>query len=360
MGTAGLVVALGLVLVLLIAWLVWRFWRPKPTTYSDNPDPSRITNEMWWLWNQLHALEPSSTLGGIYANKPGYHNARGNLPGNDYSVCDDPPDQGGPPDKAAAIDWTFPDAQAGDYSTIAVYTKRLIDSGKDPDDTRLNGWRECYGNADSDSYVEGYDFRYGCDATSDSSHLWHIHLSCNRDQVTSQKNMEALLSVLRGESVSQWMGGTGGEGAVILNCPYDKNRQDMFYVGPSGEVWHRWFTGGMATLWTGAGSFENLGGTVAAGTLSACWRSDQGSIDIMGLGTQDGNGPSGSGQFWGMNLARNGNRSGWGSFEKCYGSYPGEGTTPPPVTLRRDRQAQLVILLALMVIVVALVVVLTS
>lgn len=348
----------GLCLVLAVVLLLWWLWsRPKPTTYAANPNPARITNEMWWLWEQMLALEPSSKLGGIYANKPGYHNARGNLPSWDYSVCDNPPDQGGPPDKAAAIDWTFVDAQAGNYSTISKYTKRLINSGKDPNDPRLNGWREVYGQADSDNYVEGYDFRYQCDVTSDSSHLWHIHLSENRDQTTSQKNKEALLSVLKGESVDQWLGGKGGEGGVLLNCPYDSKRQDFFYVTTTGEVWHQWFTGGMNTLWNGKASSENLGGKVAPGTLTATWKADKNSMDIAALGDQDGKGPPGAGQFWGMNLSKTGTRSGWGSFEKCYGGYPGNGSQVATYDTKRERQAMLMILLALVVIVVAAVVV---
>lgn len=343
-----------LALVVAVGLLIWWVLRgDKPTTYASNPNPSRITDEMWWLWQQLLALEPSSKLGGIYANKPGYHNCRGNLPQSDYSVCDDPPDQGGPPDKAAAIDWTFPDAQAGNYSTIAKYTNRLLASAKDPDDTRLNGWREFYGNADDDSYVEGWDCRYGVAATSDSSHLWHIHISENRDQTKSQKNKEALLSVLKGETFAQWMGATGGEGAVLLNCPYDKARQDLFYVGPSGEVWHRWFTGGLNTMWSSGGSSENLGGRVAPGTLTATWKADQGSIDIAALGDPDDNAPKDAGQYWGMNLTRQGKRSGWGSFTNCYGAYPGLASAPPSKTVP-ERDVRLVALVALVAALIAL------
>lgn len=165
---------------------------------GTNPNPSRITDELWYLWEQLHDLEPSSQLGGIYASKPGYHGMRKENDPDNYSVVD-AEDQGGPSDKAAAIDWTFPEAHGGDYSRISKYSKRLRDSGKDPDDNRLDGWREFYGQADTDSGVEGYDFRYSETVSSDPSHLWHIHLSCDRDKVASKANMDKLLSVLRGE-----------------------------------------------------------------------------------------------------------------------------------------------------------------
>lgn len=163
-----------------------------------------ITAEFEYLWEELHDLEPTSQLGGIYAFKPGYHATRkdnqANWPGN-YSITD-AKDKGGPSDKAAAIDWTFPDAQQADYDTIMKYSDRLMESGKDPDDHRLDGWREFYGQCDEDTHVEGYDFRYNRTATSDPSHLWHIHLSCDRDKVTSRANMDNLLSVLRGEPVA--------------------------------------------------------------------------------------------------------------------------------------------------------------
>src|SRR5262245_10802353 len=98
---------------------------------AANPNPARITDQMWAFWEAFAALEPSVRLGGIYANKPGYHNTRAaNSPSN-YSIRD-PQDQLGPPDKAAAIDLTFPNAQAGDYSTIALYSRRLLESGRDP------------------------------------------------------------------------------------------------------------------------------------------------------------------------------------------------------------------------------------
>ena len=312
-----------LAIAVLIAFVVWYLRRPRAAPTGANPNPSRITDAMWWLWQQLQLLEPSSQLGGIYANKPGYHNARSNLPAWDYSVCDNPPDWGGPGDKAAAIDWTFPNAQGGDYSTIAKYTKRLFASAQDPGDDRLDGWREFYGQADDDSYVEGWDIRWGEAATSDSSHLWHIHLSENRDQTESYDNKKKLLSVLRGEL---WpLSPSMGDGAVILNCPTDPARLDLFYVGPNGQVWHRWYsTGGMNAMWSGGGAAENLGGRIVVGTLTAAWKPDGSLMNIAGLGAADTGAkpPAGCGQYWGYVLGRQGDKSGWGSLTNVYGAYP--------------------------------------
>lgn len=175
---------------------------------ASNPNPARITAAGWWFMEQLLAFEPGTANGGIYANKSGYHNTRANnqrdWPGN-YSIVDSV-DKKGPSDKAAAYDWTFRDAQAGRYTTIIKYTKRLLASAKDMDDPRLNGWREFYGQADQDRQVEGWDTRYLRAATSDPSHLWHLHFSESRAEVESFDNKKAMLSVLRGETVAEWRG----------------------------------------------------------------------------------------------------------------------------------------------------------
>ncbi|MEU7905898.1 peptidoglycan-binding domain-containing protein [Actinoplanes sp. NPDC049118] len=178
---------------------------------APNPNPARITDAMWWLWEQLHALEPRDTeLGGIYARKPGYHNTRAGNAANNYSVRD-AVDKRGPADKAAALDWTFKSAQRGDYRTIAKYMSRIIASGRDKRDPRLDGWRDIYGQADKDRHVEGWDCRYDRDITSDDSHLWHIHFSESRERVTSRANKDALLSVLKGESLDAWLKRTGAK-----------------------------------------------------------------------------------------------------------------------------------------------------
>jgi hypothetical protein len=175
---------------------------------ATNPNPARITAASWWFMEQLLVLEPGTVNGGIFANKSGYHNTRLNnqksWPGN-YSITDSE-DRGGPSDKAAAYDWTFRDAQAERYGTIIKYTKRLLASAKDTDDPRLNGWREFYGQADQDRQVEGWDTRYLRAASSDPSHLWHLHFSEDRNQVDSFDNKKAMLSVLRGETVAEWRG----------------------------------------------------------------------------------------------------------------------------------------------------------
>ncbi len=231
---------------------------PAPASAAENPNPSRITEASWWLMEELLKLDPGTQNGGIYANKPGYHNTRAANDPSDYSVRD-AEDQAGPSDKAAAYDWTFPEAQSlalaagetgaepdlllpsglqattSDYSNIARYSSRLLASGKDPSDPRLDGWREFYGQADTDSSVEGWDFRYDTAVSSDSSHLWHIHLSEDRGKVSSYENKEALLSVLRGETVEQWL--SRGASYALSGDWFRTGEFTPAVVQRSGSVW---------------------------------------------------------------------------------------------------------------------------
>jgi peptidoglycan hydrolase-like protein with peptidoglycan-binding domain len=158
------------------------------------------------LWPGMKSLEPKSELGGIYANKRGYHNKRQNLPmpgsSSDYSVDEFSIDRQGPSNEASAIDWTFPDAQGGDYKTISKYSKRLyaVRSG----DSRTVYMREFFGQIDNDRTVEGWDYSKNRASSSDSSHLWHIHISIHRKYINSTIAMRAILSILKGQTEAEW------------------------------------------------------------------------------------------------------------------------------------------------------------
>lgn len=138
---------------------------------------------------------------GIYANKSGYHNTRNNhlknRP-NDYSIQLDI-DRQGPGDQGAAIDMTFKSAQRGDYRNIAKYSQRLYQAGaaKDP---RTYPMREFYGNTDGDTEVEGWSYYRGRPGSSDSSHLWHIHISIHRKYINDEAAMRSILEIFTGES----------------------------------------------------------------------------------------------------------------------------------------------------------------
>lgn len=217
---------------------------------ATNPNPDRITPASWWFMEQLLAVEPGTQNGGIYANKAGYHNARSNLLAtpqwtSDYSIRL-PADKRGPADKAAAYDWTFPEAQRGDYTRITRYGRRIAEAfaARDP---RLAGWREALLQADSDVNAEGYDFQGWSTRTPDATHLWHVHLSELREFVGDMENKAAMLSVLKGEDMAisdddarkvakfTWLhvlGSSGPTAAVALQDTYNATRKMAATYGP--------------------------------------------------------------------------------------------------------------------------------
>lgn len=172
-----------------------------------NPNPARITDELWRFRTACLALEPGTADqdGGIYADKPGYHNTRAANASDNYSVRD-APDKLGPSDKASAWDWTFITAQNGDLSRISIYGKRMRAAWtiRDP---RCNVLREFLGQTDTDQSVvgEGLDFRYHTTRTPDSSHEWHDHFSFVRAYVAVPMALEGVLSVLKGESLTDYL-----------------------------------------------------------------------------------------------------------------------------------------------------------
>ncbi|ABP53012.1 peptidoglycan-binding domain-containing protein [Salinispora tropica] len=176
---------------------------------------SPTSDALKWLWEEFRKVEGAARFGGIYANKRGYHNTRdanvARWPGN-YSYAQFSVDREGPPGLASAIDLTFADAQAGRYETIDKYSSRLLAAGHAgrAADPRTIYMREFYGQADHDVHVEGWDYARGQAVTSDSSHLWHIHISVHRKYADDMTAMRAILSILKGETVEQWRKGQGG------------------------------------------------------------------------------------------------------------------------------------------------------
>jgi peptidoglycan hydrolase-like protein with peptidoglycan-binding domain len=186
----------------------------KPDFRLDKPNPyaATTTDAMWWFWLRLEELHPDGQLGGTYADKPGFHNKGDRLPDHgrgvkatDYSIRDAVNRSGPGMTHASAIDWTFPDAQAGKYANIDKYSSRLLASMLDKNDPRLDlALFEFYGQADSDRVVEGYNEYREENVTSDSSHLWHIHMSWLRSKVGDYWSFWAALTVLMGWSVQAW------------------------------------------------------------------------------------------------------------------------------------------------------------
>lgn len=183
--------------------------RPDFTVVRPSGLADAITDAEWWLWERLHELEQTSELGGILAWKRGFHSTgkynEQNFPG-DYSIRD-AINRTGPwwYLKCSALDWTFPEAHGGNYARIQRYSARLDRSSRDADDPRLDlVLFEWYGQADFDTGVEGWNELRDEFASSDPSHLFHIHFSFLRNKCGDFWGMWALLTVLMGWSVAQW------------------------------------------------------------------------------------------------------------------------------------------------------------
>lgn len=186
----------------------------KPDFKLPSPNTAAATtDQVWWLSRHMLALEPSTRNGGTYANKPGFHNKGSQVRdygvGNrstDYSIRDAINRTGAVwRTHSSAWDWTFTTAQRGDYALIDRYTSRLVTSTQAAADPRLDLiLYEFYGQADADSHVEGYNEYAEKAVTSDSSHLWHIHLSFRRHAVDDWWGVWALYTVLTGQSVAAW------------------------------------------------------------------------------------------------------------------------------------------------------------
>ena len=180
-----------------------------------NPNPAVITDQVWACWDEVDAADPDLELGGVYADKPGYHNARAALWPSDYSVAEVADDRAGPAWAAAAIDGTprGPNAKLA----MRIYTSRLDVAARTRDERLfIDGHpviREFIGtlnNATVYCYVltgglaRGLNRDAGPDYGRDESHLWHWHVSIIRRFLSHPRAMAGLASVLRGEPIEQW------------------------------------------------------------------------------------------------------------------------------------------------------------
>ena len=171
-----------------------------------------MTAAIQHLYDRLEVTYPHAQLelGGIYANKPGYHNKRDNLPGSDYSV-QHPDDRAGSGQDASALDITLRNPPE-----IAKLTQRLIDLA-DAHDDRIQVLREFLGTTNGYTVV-GRDVRENRPITSDDSHLWHCHISVYRRYAGDWAAMDAVAAAITG--------GTTPPGPP----PIDWRVQEMFAV----------------------------------------------------------------------------------------------------------------------------------
>ena len=200
---------------------------------ASNPNPSKITDEMWWLWERCLSFIPGVQLGGIYANKSGYHNTvtanQQSWPGS-YSVKLPLDLEYNPKDKARGIDLTM------STSEMIKRTKLLKAAADHPQDSRLFGLREFIGTLDGVNvfcYIRDTDsgpWRF--DGSRDSSHLWHIHISFWTKYCAVMDAMLAVASVLEGVTWEQWQAKESDDVAVRVRITSsDPEWNGKFLVG---------------------------------------------------------------------------------------------------------------------------------
>lgn len=191
-----------------------------------------------WLAAEIVKKIPSAKLSGIVGDQAhhyGYHRARSRLPANDYSVtlADD---KRGPDDAASALDITFNATWQHEIS------RRLLTAAK-ARDSRLYPLREFFGSTDGKRVI-GWDLVRHVAATSDDSHLWHVHFSILRRYADDRKALASILEVVVGDDVSArdvWMydPNKDGEGGVP-NLPGRADSDNNKTVTPGfalGQAW---------------------------------------------------------------------------------------------------------------------------
>lgn len=93
----------------------------------------------------------------------------------------------------AALDFT-----PGSPELMIAQCKRLMAAMKAGE---LDEVVELYGNVDGDQIVDGWDNIRDRAATSDSSHLWHWHLTFDRRYLTNRALMERILAIVMGDDM---------------------------------------------------------------------------------------------------------------------------------------------------------------
>jgi peptidoglycan hydrolase-like protein with peptidoglycan-binding domain len=175
-----------------------------------NPSPTRISAPLWDFWTKFDKVEPTVVLGGIFADKPGYHNFRADLPATDYSVEDVAADRRGSSALASGIDLTMSTAAMKKYTAILDKAARARDPRLFIDGVpiirefigTLNGTTVyCYVLTGGRQLGVGADA--GPDPGRDKSHLWHLHISIIRMFAGSVVAMDRLYSVLT-ETLAAW------------------------------------------------------------------------------------------------------------------------------------------------------------
>jgi hypothetical protein len=221
---------------------------------ADNPWPGGIAETTWWFSEQCLLI--GGVSGGIYADKPGFHNTvdanQAEYP-NNYSIAL-PILVEGPQDKARAFDWVFPEAKTHNYFRINKYSALLMAASLDHD-PRLRGLYEWFGT-DNGTNI-GYNVYKDKPSSSDDSHDWHIHFSFITAYLLDWCVVQGVISVLREESlaayrarggqiIGEWPPGTDIEMTMFVQIASDPDPKPVY----KSDGWH-WEHLTSAPAWAG-------------------------------------------------------------------------------------------------------------
>lgn len=162
-------------------------------------------------WAALYkSAKFSGCVGDVrHAAQGGYHIGRKFQPAGNYSVVRPQDRHGnGPDDAAAALDMNL------DPGDMVTCTRRLHVAFANPDDPRrkyINAFNGYTGGGNATRY----DVYARRSEWASPDHKWHIHLEVRRLYVNSSTMHRAVLSLLRGQSVADYLAAVGAKPAAV-------------------------------------------------------------------------------------------------------------------------------------------------
>lgn len=220
------------------------------------------TSNLNWLANEWEKLYGSAVLSGIVGDlahkaRGGYHISRQDQGASNYSVIR-PDDKLGPSDRASAIDMTMSTADM-----IKCHTRLRGFYQNRSTDTRMkyinawNGW-------DGKGGAGRYDVVKGTVGTATADHKWHIHLEIRRRYVNDRTAMEAILSMLKGESFAAYKARTNPQPPTTqkppTSTPSTGGNEEIVNEAQLIAALNRWATSndGRAAIAQAVGATDNV------------------------------------------------------------------------------------------------------
>lgn len=166
-------------------------------------DREIVTAELAWLGDEMcrRTGRPADAAGdkGNYLHLRGAHRSQEWIKHSAYCTDRYYTAQSGLTSEQTLVIAGF-DFTPGSADAMIAQCKRLMAALKAG---RLEEVREFYGNVDGDQVVDGWNNLANRAATSDSSHLWHWHLSFDRRQMHNRALMERIVNIALGDDDMQ-------------------------------------------------------------------------------------------------------------------------------------------------------------